>query len=102
MRGPPADLSTALAEQGWELVTRAGEGASAVVWKARRGETLAALKIGVEALREAEIVARAGRRWGPPVLDAGRAAGEPFVALGWTEGTPLDPARITDRATLAS
>jgi serine/threonine-protein kinase PknK len=85
----------------WELLERVGEGATAVVWRARRAALgpspgqLAALKLArdtgaaSEAIaREALLLARVERRWGPVLLDAGPG----FVATGWVEGEPLDPA----------
>ncbi len=80
----------------WRLLERVGDGATSVVWRARHASgdgRLAALKIakegalGCEALaREASLLARVGRRWGPALLDAGPG----FVATEWVEGTPLD------------
>jgi hypothetical protein len=66
-----------------------GEGATAIVHKAKHETTgaLAALKIARAPLAsEAAIVSAIGRRWGPRFLDAGAT----WVALEWTEGTPLD------------
>ena len=86
--------ATALAAAGWEILERAGDGASATVWRARRADgRIAAIKMGDRgaiALREAELVARVGRRWGPEALDAGRVGGAAFVALEWTEGEVLE------------
>ena len=82
-----------------------GEGSSATVWRARHAPSgvLAALKVARSAegdgLREAAVMARAGRRWGPRLLDVGFVpagvgalpAGAWFVATEWTKGLPLDP-----------
>jgi serine/threonine-protein kinase PknK len=81
----------------WQLLERVGEGATAVVWRARHGTLgqLSALKIargsGLESdavAREALLLARVERRWGPALLDAGPG----FVATEWVEGQPLRPA----------
>jgi serine/threonine-protein kinase PknK len=92
----------------WKLLVRAGEGATSTVWKARHGVTgqLAALKVangasGAAAAieREAALLARTRRRWGPAILDAGPG----FVATDWLEGEPLDPGHVRgDRETLAA
>jgi transcriptional regulator with GAF, ATPase, and Fis domain/tetratricopeptide (TPR) repeat protein len=48
--------------------------------------------------REARVLARTGRRWGPALVDAGAG----FVAIEWTEGQVLDPRSLTvDRERLA-
>jgi transcriptional regulator with GAF, ATPase, and Fis domain len=49
--------------------------------------------------REASLLARVGRRWGPEVVDAGPG----FVAVDWVEGRALDPIDVVgDRETLAA
>ena len=102
MTAPPAPLATALAAAGWQLLERAGEGAAATVWRARRADGReAAVKLGKDgalALHEADLVARVGRRWGPEVLDAGRTAAGVFVALAWTEGEVLGTKRVASAA----
>ena len=88
----------------WELLERAGEGTTAVVWKARDRETgaLAALKVARDTapiLEEAALVARIACRWSPALLDAGVVpagqtglpAGARYLALAWTEGKPIAP-----------
>jgi transcriptional regulator with GAF, ATPase, and Fis domain/tetratricopeptide (TPR) repeat protein len=88
---------------------RVGEGVSGTVWRARSKATgqLAALKVirnsEADALREASILARAQRRWGPRLLDVGVVpegvrelpVGARFVATTWADGTPLDPLSST-------
>src|SRR5579859_7759865 len=73
------------------------EGTTASVWRARHRDrgSLAALKIAkpiagaAEVLaREARLLHRLGRRWGPALLDAGPG----FLATEWVEGVPLDRA----------
>src|SRR5258707_13029225 len=61
----------------WDLETVAGEGESAIVWRGRDRATGAAGAIKIAkrpevVLREAELVGRVGRRWGPALLGAGR------------------------------
>jgi len=95
----PPELAYALT--GWTLLERAGEGATAEVWRARRNEdgALAALKIvhDVDIARgEAEIVAHLGRTWGPRWMDAGALPGGGgwYLATTWVEGEALDPAKV--------
>ncbi|WP_394832191.1 sigma 54-interacting transcriptional regulator [Pendulispora rubella] len=95
----PSELAYALA--GWTLLERAGEGATAEVWRAKRTDdgAMAALKIVHDAniaRGEAEIVAHLGRVWGPRWLDAGALPGGGgwFLATTWVEGAPLDPAKV--------
>ena len=94
---------------GWQLVRVIGEGATAVVWKARhtsRGQ-MVALKVAKaegsarEAVaREAMLLARVGRRWGPALVDAGPG----FVAIEWIDGSRLErtPDASEDRDKLAA
>ncbi len=93
MKAPRHPVATWLADAGWEVLERAGEGSAATVWRARRADGReAAVKVGKDgalALHEAELVARLDRRWGPEVLDAGTAGGAFFVALAWTSGETL-------------
>ncbi|AKU98947.1 Response regulator of zinc sigma-54-dependent two-component system [Labilithrix luteola] len=105
------------------MLERIGEGASAIVYKARRDDdgTLAALKVAKRGLddedgwvgREAALVASLERRWGPRLLDAGRVPSSvaalptntSFVATTWIEGESLDGvvARTTsERSALAA
>ena len=104
----------------WTIAERAGEGASAAVWRVTRADGVAgALKVGRNEgslEREARILARADRRWGPALLDAGvlpaglsargekLEAGTPFLVTEWTEGQSLAKALRTtkDRETLAA
>ncbi len=92
----------------WTLEAREGEGASGTVFRAlRRADgARAALKVarvaGTWTSREAALLARAQRRWGPALLDAGRldheiaapsgvvlARGAYWLATTWIEGEPL-------------
>jgi transcriptional regulator with GAF, ATPase, and Fis domain/tetratricopeptide (TPR) repeat protein len=116
----PGQLATATRTADgdeWRALERAGEGASAVVWRARHAATgqIGALKKArdtatdnardrVEAgadgaallAREARLLARVGRRWGPSLLDAGPG----FLVTEWSEGEGLD-ARLVRLARLA-
>jgi transcriptional regulator with GAF, ATPase, and Fis domain/tetratricopeptide (TPR) repeat protein len=91
----------------FEALERVGEGATSVVWRARGQEpgSFVALKVaqGRDACavlaREARLLARVARRWGPKLIDAGHG----FVATEWIAGRPLDPTSIRDdRAMLAA
>jgi serine/threonine-protein kinase PknK len=82
------------------LMERVAEGATSFVWRARRGERaeIVAVKIAKSAgvlsdaiAREAALLARVGRRWGPALVDAGPG----FVATEWVEGYRLAPNRQT-------
>ncbi len=89
---PPAPRSRCGA---WRLTQRVGEGATAVVWLARHAQTgqLGALKRAKEGadgaaaalLREAQVLARVGRRWGPALLDVGPG----FLVTEWVEGVAV-------------
>jgi len=97
-----------LALVGWEILDVVGEGASAVVYRARGVDgTIAALKIAKSndgwVGREAALLANIARRWGPHLLDAGRVsasaasltqgaicAGASYVVTSWVDGEPLD------------
>ncbi|WP_394822152.1 sigma 54-interacting transcriptional regulator [Pendulispora albinea] len=97
----PFALPTELAS--WDLLERAGAGATSEVWRARRADgTLAALKLvrdGAVGRAEAEVVARLGRTWGPRWLDAGALPdGGWFLATTWVDGEPLDPVEVRGRA----
>jgi serine/threonine-protein kinase PknK len=85
----------------WRLCDRLGEGATAVVWRAEHVATgvAAALKLasGGTLLREAEIVGRLGRRWGPTLLDRGVAPdGRTYLVSAWTDGAPVSPTAIPE------
>jgi len=86
-----------------------GSGTTSQVWRARHIATgvLAAVKVARgtpearEVLaREASLLARVRRRWGPALLDAGNG----YVVLEWVDGDPLLPrddnagARTTESA----
>jgi serine/threonine-protein kinase PknK len=90
------DFFTPAFSRHLQPIERIGEGATSVVWRARHlpaGE-IVALKLAkgpgepFEAVaREATLLARVGRRWGPALVDAGPG----FVATEWIEGHPLAP-----------
>jgi len=100
---------------GWTLEAREGEGASGTVFRASRADgTRAALKVARSAdgwtSREAALLARVQRRWGPALLDVGRLGGDvvapsgivltsgaTWMATTWIEGEALD-AWIAKRA----
>jgi transcriptional regulator with GAF, ATPase, and Fis domain len=100
------ELAVALGEAPWRLLVRVAEGASSVVWRASHADTgrLVALKVAkagcAEILaREALLLARVGRRWGPSIIDAWPG----FLATDWVDGRPLDPeAAAFDRQRLAA
>ena len=87
-RSASGELAQHPTEGGWERLERVGEGASAVVWRARHPERgqLVALKVARPepaardaVAREALLLARVGRRWGPALVDAGPG----FLASEW-------------------
>ena len=83
----------------WKSLEEVGRGATAVVHRAKHTSSgqVAALKIVPAALAgEAAIVSAIGRRWGPGLLDAGRVGDDVYLALEWTEGTPLSDHRGKD------
>jgi transcriptional regulator with GAF, ATPase, and Fis domain len=96
----------------WRLVERVGEGATAIVWLVRHAQTgqrgaLKQIKMGVQGaaaalVREAEMLARVGRRWGPALLDVG----PDHLVTEWIEGVPvakrLAGSSIAEREHLAS
>ena len=93
----------------WLLLEPQGEGATAVVSRARHHETgqIAAVKVArndgpewsLELAREAALLGRIGRRWGPSLLDVG----PDFLVTEWAEGDPLDVAALRgDRVTIAA
>jgi len=106
--GPVSDKLATPRIGPWQCLERVGEGSAGVVWRARHGATreIVALKIAkdhpanAEAIaREAALLARVARRWGPALIDVGPG----YVATEWIEGTVLDPARLRgDRATMAA
>ena len=80
------------------LIERVAEGATSLVWRGRHGGRgqIVAIKIAKSAgifsdaiAREAAVLARVGRRWGPTLIDAGPG----FVATEWVDGDPLAPNR---------
>ena len=100
------ELAEGRASPPWEALERVGEGATSEVWRARHVEhpgQLVALKLarrdrgpraalppwdaGAALAREAMILARVGRRWGPALVDAGAG----FLATEWVDGAPVDP-----------
>ena len=108
-RTPLADeLATTSSIPPWQALERVGEGATSVVWRARHEEQgrVVALKIARDAegaramAREATLLARVGRRWGPALVDAGPR----FLATEWVEGVPLDVRTTSkvDRVKLAA
>jgi serine/threonine-protein kinase PknK len=94
----------------WCAIERVGEGGTSVVWRARHATSrrLAALKVAKSGpsaadaiVREALLLARVARRWGPALLDAGPG----YLATDWVEGVPLDCLPATEsgaRETLAT
>jgi transcriptional regulator with GAF, ATPase, and Fis domain/tetratricopeptide (TPR) repeat protein len=91
---PRAFLGPWLGLSSMQPLERIGEGATSVVWRARHTESgpIVALKVAksrggpFEAVaREATLLARVGRRWGPALVDAGPG----FVATEWVDGHPL-------------
>jgi transcriptional regulator with GAF, ATPase, and Fis domain/tetratricopeptide (TPR) repeat protein len=112
--GGESSMSDKLAEPHtpapWEALERVGEGATSVVWRARHdsGGQLVAMKLAREdeaslhaVAREATLLARIGRRWGPALVDAGAG----FLATEWIAGTSVDPRAVpakTDRVWLAA
>ncbi|MDP9036822.1 MAG: protein kinase, partial [Myxococcota bacterium] len=87
----------------WEIGARVGEGATSIVWRARHVETgrAVALKVAKKEqpgasgglVREALLLARVARRWGPELL----AAGPGFVATEWLEGEPIGESAVECR-----
>ncbi|MDP9001516.1 MAG: protein kinase, partial [Myxococcota bacterium] len=85
---------------GLERFERIAEGATSIVWRAcHGGGQIVALKVAKrpggpsEAIaREATLLARVGRRWGPALVDAGPG----FIATAWVEGVPLAPLAVVD------
>jgi transcriptional regulator with GAF, ATPase, and Fis domain/tetratricopeptide (TPR) repeat protein len=94
----PEELSYGLAalsaDGPWEPLSKLGEGATSVVWKARlRGGTrLVAVKIARDdasaglVVREAELLSGVSRRWGPALIDVGAG----YFATEWAHGEALD------------
>jgi transcriptional regulator with GAF, ATPase, and Fis domain/tetratricopeptide (TPR) repeat protein len=97
----------------FRLIERVGEGTTSFVWRALHTDSnrLVALKVAKpqglfsQALaREAMLLARVGRRWGPALVDAGPG----FMATEWVDGEPLAPAWLrgarapADRESLAA
>ncbi|HEX8795702.1 MAG TPA: sigma 54-interacting transcriptional regulator [Polyangiaceae bacterium] len=83
----------------WKKVERIGEGATSIVWRAEQpgGAQVVALKLAKgdaparEAIaREAMLLSRVRRRWGPALVDAGPG----FLAIEWTSGEAIDPRQL--------
>src|SRR4051812_18476287 len=84
----------------WDrLAPAAGAGATGTVYRIERSDgVVGALKVALEddawLGREAALIGRLGRRWGPALLDAGRVpaghvglrAGARYVAMTWAAG----------------
>jgi serine/threonine-protein kinase PknK len=114
LRGMRADvgvsdkLPTAPVVSTWRALERVGEGATSVVWRAEHTQSggQVALKIArslpgaMDVLaREAAMLARVARRWGPALVDAGAG----FLVTDWVRGKTLAPRAVTaDRETLAA
>jgi serine/threonine-protein kinase PknK len=101
-----SELASTVVADLWRPFQQVGEGATATVWRARstrNGQTVA-LKLArgpreAEAIaREAALLARVGRRWGPALVDAGPG----FAAIEWTEGEPISSGAIAERHKLAA
>jgi serine/threonine-protein kinase PknK len=89
---------------GWTRLEKAGEGATAIVWKARDpvGKTVALKEARPSATdrlaHEAALLARTHRRWGPALVTAGPG----YLATEWVDGAALAPASVVaDREKLA-
>src|SRR5690349_9433101 len=83
------DVASELAALGgWELVRKAGEGTSSVVYEGKKGASRGAVKVLGDGfgLEEAELLGRLDRVWGPALLDAGRDGDRAFVVTEWAEG----------------
>jgi serine/threonine-protein kinase PknK len=106
--GPVSDKLATPRVGPWQCLERVGEGSAGVVWRARHVETrqVVALKIAKDHLasgealaREAALLVRVARRWGPALIDNGAG----YVATEWIEGAVLDPGRLgVDRVTTAA
>src|SRR5258708_3873783 len=83
---------------GWQRLEKAGQGATAIVWRARDDSgRIAALKIALPGdesaaavAREATRLARTARRWGPALVDAGPG----YLAIEWVDGRCVTPAAL--------
>jgi serine/threonine-protein kinase PknK len=100
---PPVGAELPAPAAGFHLLEQVGEGATAVVWRAKHAESgeIVALKVAkrtgapLEAVaREALLLARVGRRWGPKLVDAGPG----FLATTWVEGNVLPPSSMEEFA----
>ncbi|HEV3191915.1 MAG TPA: lipopolysaccharide kinase InaA family protein, partial [Polyangiaceae bacterium] len=96
------ELATGCFGTAWRSLERIGEGATAVVWRAKHSVTGqdAALKVAKPSAgcadavtREASVLALVHRRWGPALVDA--APG--FLAIEWIDGVVVNPAKIAGR-----
>jgi transcriptional regulator with GAF, ATPase, and Fis domain len=95
MAGANHVASELAALAGWELVRKAGDGASSVVWEGTKGGKRGAVKVLAEGfgLEEAELLARLDRVWGPALLDLGREGDRAFVVTEWAEGSSFGTER---------
>lgn len=107
--GVSQQLAIAAPAGVWRPLERIGEGATSIVWRARHAQSgqLVALKLArgpMEAIalsREAALLARVARRWGPALVDAGQS----FLVTEWVEGAALVSAEAhagRSRETLAA
>ncbi len=102
------ELAGLPAVPGWKVLARRGEGASSVVWGAERVDdgALGALKVARDSAaarqavsREAGLLARVARRWGPALLEAGPG----FLVTAWTDAVALAlPAAREERERLVA
>ncbi len=97
--GPSEELAVTAVGVAWRCLERVGEGATAVVWRARHTSSgrIVALKVAkrdhesLEAVaREASLLGRVARRWGPELVDAGPG----FLATDWVSGQVLEPSAM--------
>jgi serine/threonine-protein kinase PknK len=114
-------LAGAIVAGRWELVERAGAGASAEVWRARAIADRETVAIKISADRsllvgEARAIGALDRRWGPRAVDAGSIApgalpgslietsGGAYLATTWVDGRTLEVAavRAAEREELAA
>ena len=92
-------LASSLAVIGeWVVDRPVGQGVTSTVFLARKGAQQGAVKVLGQGygLREAEVLARLDRRWGPTWLDAGVSEQGPFIVTEWVEGEAVSavPNRI--------
>ena len=85
---------------GWEIVRKAGAGASSVVHEAKRGDVRGALKVLERGfgLEEAAVLARVACEWGPALLDVGVTSdGRGVVVTSWVEGKSIEGAKHDEK-----